>query len=86
MSWWHPWPWSELNALRSENWSLKRKLKEAVSAIDHERMVSKVFHQANEKLLGDLYKAERERDTARGLMEQMHRRDPVTGRLLPRGK
>jgi hypothetical protein len=84
MSWYNP--WAELRQLYAENTSLKRRLRETTKALDHERMVSKVFHQANGKLVQDTYLAERDLAAAKNQMAQMHRRDPVTGRLLPKGK
>jgi len=90
-------PWSDAARLRAENSSLKSLLsqetKRLTKALEHEKMVSKVFHDANHKLISDIDAARRELDMARReldaathKMATMHRRDPVTGRLLPRGK
>ena len=79
-------PWADAAQLRASLSSYKRRVKELEASLAHERMVSKVFHDANHKLVGDVYTAQRELAQAKAQMATMHRRDPVTGRLLPRGK
>lgn len=83
-------PWSDAARLRAENSTLRALLKQETKRLgrdlDHERMVSKTFHDANHKLIEDIYLAQRELAQAKAQMATMHRRDPVTGRLLPRGK
>lgn len=79
-------PWSELATLRAENSSLKRKLREAVQEIGHQRTVARVFNDNNGKLQREIYLADCALAAAKAKMANMHGRDPVTGRLLPRGK
>lgn len=79
-------PWTDAAQLRAENHSLKQQLKDALRERDRERTISKVWHDANHRLVAGIATAERELAQAKAQMATMHRRDPATGRLLPRGK
>ena len=79
-------PLADAADLRAENHSLKERLAEAVKELEHQRTVARVFHDANHKLIAEAYTARCELRAAKDRMATMHRRDPATGRLLPRGK
>lgn len=79
-------PWADAAMLRAMLSSCSSQAKELERNLAHEKMVSKVFHDANHKLIADIDTAQRQLAQAKAQMATMHRRDPVTGRLLPRGK
>ena len=79
-------PWVTISQLRAENSTLKQETKRLGKDLDHEKMFSRVFHDANHKLIADIHAAQCELAQVKAQVATMHRRDPVTGRLLPRGK
>lgn len=78
-------PWGELADLRAAKSSLERQLKEMAKSRDWHQTAAGVFQKANHKLIEDLHRTECELNEARNIMATMHRRDPTTGRLLPKG-
>jgi hypothetical protein len=76
-------PWADAADLRAENQLHKTELAEVAKELEHQRTVARVFHDTNHKLNADIYIA---RCNLAAAKAKMHRRDPATGRLLPKGK
>lgn len=76
-------PWSEVRALRAE----LEKAEAMILRLGAERdRIIATLKTDNRDLSVKLKSAEMQRDIYKSQMKQMHRRDPKTGRLLPKGQ
>lgn len=74
MSFWNP--WREVRELRAEMEAAYARADTIIEGLKSE----------NRDLSVKLKSAEMQRDIFRQQMKSMHRRDPKTGRILPRGQ
>lgn len=76
-------PWREAAELREQ---LERAEKEALGLTLHLQKQLDALTRANRDMEIQLRTTAFERDSALSRIKSMHRRDPKTGRILPKGK